>query len=200
MNLTQYRRQAAAQNRHRLWLCLSIAAVLHAGAILLTHRPTPGSAAALIQFIAIDTPTASSTSATLRAPVDSAPQPTREVTRAVSPSPQGSLSVLSESQAPQLRSSPKPAIAKDKIWGDYLANLRRKIYQQWSPIDAERPIKVRFAIDRQGKLMDLELIHAGSSGANQAAIAAVQAAAPFDHLPIAAKENQLRVTFTFDGF
>jgi TonB family protein len=82
-----------------------------------------------------------------------------------------------------------------------LAALRRKIYREWQalPVMIDRPIKVRFAIDRQGNLMDLVVIQScGDAIADQAALSAVQAAAPFAKLPIAAQEEQLRVTFTFD--
>jgi TonB family protein len=186
MNSAQYRRQAATQNRHRLWLCLAFAGVLHLGAIVLIHRPTRPSLPP-IQFIAID-------------PIQPASQPVRAASQPSPGSPQfattRSLSVLSTSP-----SSTKPAAAKDKIWNDYLAALRRKIYQEWQtlPVTIERPIKVRFAIDRQGNLVDLVLVQSGQDGiADQAALRAVQRVAPFAKLPIAAPEEQLRVTFTFD--
>jgi TonB family protein len=185
MNSAQYRRQVAIQNRHRLWLCLAFAGVLHLGAIALIHRPTRPSSPP-IQFIAID-------------PIKPAPQSARVASQTSPGSPATtprSLSVL-----PTSSSSTKPATAKDKIWDDYLAALRRKIYQQWQtlPVTIERPIKVRFAIDRQGNLVDLVLVQSGQDGiADQAALSAVQRVAPFAKLPIAAKEEQLRVTFTFD--
>lgn len=188
MNSAQYRRQVATQNRHRLWLCLAFAGVLHLGAIALIHRPTRPSSPP-IQFIAIDSISATS-------------QPTRAVSQTSPGAPQSavtpqSLSVLSTSP-----SSTQPAATnRDKIWDDYLAALRQKIYQEWQalPVTIDRPIKVRFAIDRQGNLVDLVLVQSGQDGiADRAALSAVQSVAPFAKLPIAAQEEQLRVTFTFD--
>jgi TonB family protein len=188
MNSAQYRRQAATQNRHRLRLCLALAGVLHLGAIALIHRPTRPSPSP-IQFVAID-------------PIKPASQSARAASQTSPGSPQfaattRSLSVLSTS--PSLT---QPASTnRDKIWDDYLAALRRKIYQEWQtlPVTIDRPIKVRFAIDRQGNLVDLVLMQSGQDAiADQAALSAVQNVAPFAKLPIAAQEEQLRVTFTFD--
>jgi TonB family protein len=195
MNLVQYRLQAAAQNRHRLWLCLAIAGIMHLGAIALTYRPTSRSSASPpIQFIAIDSPESSPSPSTLRASVNAAPQ-----ARSSQSIPLSADGITRSIASPPDRIA-KPATTKDKIWGDYLAVLRRKIYQEWrSPVAIERPVKVRFAIDRQGKLTDLALIQScRDTIADQAALAAVEAAAPFAKLPIAAKEERLRVTFTFD--
>jgi TonB family protein len=199
MNLAQYRLQAAAQNRHRLWLCLTIAGILHLGAIALTHRPTSRSSASPpIQFIAIDSPESSPSSSTLHASVNAAPQ--ARSSQPISPSADGITRSLAVRPTAQPDRAAKPATTQDKIWGDYLAALRRQIYREWQrPVAIDRPVKVRFAIDRQGRLMDLTLIQScRNTIADQAALAAVEAAAPFSKLPIAAKEERLRVTFTFD--
>jgi periplasmic protein TonB len=194
MNLARYRLQAAAQNRHRLWLCLAIAGIMHLGAIALIHRPTARTLSSPpIQFIAIDAPESSPIPSTLRA-ANAAAQ-----TRSSHSIPL-SADGITRSMTPQPDRAAKPATTKDKIWGDYLAALRRKIYREWqTSVAIDRPVKVRFAIDRQGRLMDLTLIQScRDTIADQAALAAVEAAAPFAKLPIAAKEERLRVTFTFD--
>jgi TonB family protein len=101
------------------------------------------------------------------------------------------------------RSAPGEAGAnavQDPIWDEYTAVLNRSIYQHWqrSTIDSTRETKVRFVLGRTGNLVDLQLVQAsGSDTADQAAIAAVEAAAPFAPLPETATEDQLIINFTF---
>ncbi len=209
MNLAQYRLKAAVRNRNRLWLCLAAAGMLHVGAIALTRPHIPDHTSPdLIQFIAIDQPDSLSASSNIRAnsttrPVQTTPQAFSTftgITRSIAP-----LSSPQPKTLPQVISTPQPATAKDEVWGAYLATLRQQIYRQWQAklqaklqVKTDRPTKVRFVIDRQGHLTDLELIQSSSDAtADQDAIKAVQTAAPFAHLPIASKEDRLRVTFTF---
>lgn len=212
MNLAQYRLQAAAQNRNRLWLCLAAAGILHVGAIALTHPlissdPSP----APIQFIAIDQPDALPAASNIRANSSSRPvQTTDQTVSTFTGDMPRSRSPLSNPQpkTPPVISTAKPATTKDEVWGAYLATLRRQIYQQWRATllvqsdrpPSDRPTKVRFVVDRQGHLTDLEVIQSSSHAtADQDAIKAVQTAAPFAQLPIASKEDRLRVTFTFEA-
>jgi TonB family protein len=207
MNLAQYRLKAAAQNRKHLWLCLTAAGMLHVGAIALTHPPTSRHTPPdPIQFMAIDQPDSLPASSNILAnsisrPVQTTPQVVSAftgITRSHS-----SLSISQTKLPSQVTSPPKPATAKDEVWGTYLAALRQQIYQQWQvklQVKTNRPTKVRFVVDRQGHLTDLELIQSSSDATvDRGALKAVQVAAPFAQLPIASKEDRLRVTFTFEA-
>jgi TonB family protein len=205
MNLAQYRLKAAAQNRNRLWLCLAAAGMLHVGAIALTHPPTSHHTSPdPIQFVAIDQPDSLpvfSLANSISRPIQTTPQVVSTftgITRSHS-----SLSDPQTQPSSQVTSSPNPATIKDEVWGVYLATLRQQIYQQWQAglqVKTDRPTKVRFVVDRQGHLTDLELIQSSSDAAvDRDALKAVQTAAPFAQLPIASKEDRLRVTFTFEA-
>ncbi len=207
MNLAQYRLKAAAQDRNRLWLCLAATGMLHVGAIALTHPLTSHHTSPdLIQFIAIDQPDSLPTSSNIRANSTSRTRQATApailtftgMTRSLS-----SLSTPPTKTPPQVISTSKSATVKDEVWGAYLATLRQRIYQQWQAklqVKTDRPTKVRFVIDRQGHLTDLELIQSSSDATvDRGAIKAVQTAAPFAQLPSASKEEQLRVTFTFEA-
>lgn len=91
--------------------------------------------------------------------------------------------------------------ARDEIWGEYDAQLKRKINQHWQRIDVDvdRQVTVRFEIDRQGRLQQLQIIKSsGSVEADEAALSAVRSASPFQPLPVEASQHTLRVNFTFD--
>lgn len=207
MNLDQYRLKAAAQNRNRLWLCLAAAGTLHVGAIALTYfQVPPHTSPDLIQFIAIDQPDSLPTSSNIRSNSTSrSVQMTHQVVSTFT----GMTRSPSFISAPQTKptsqavSTLKSATTKDEVWGAYLAILRQQIYQQWQAtllVKSDRPTKVRFVVDRQGHLTDLELIQSSSDAtADQAALKAVKIAAPFVQLPIASKEDRLRVIFTFEA-
>jgi TonB family protein len=209
MNLAQYRLKAANQNRNRLWLCLAVAGILHTGAIALTHplsrHPSPKPSDP-IQFIAIDPLDSLPAFSTIHAPVNSAARRSQATPPVVSTfsgiTSRSPLPTPPAKPPPQVVSTFKPATVKDQIWGTYLATLRQRIYQQWQTTlrgKGDRPPKVRFAIDRQGHLTDLELLQSSSQAtADQAALEAVQTAAPFAPLPNASKEDRLRITFTFE--
>jgi TonB family protein len=207
MNLAQYRLKAAAQRRNRLLICLGVAGMLHVGAIALTHPLIPHHKSPdLIQFIAIDQPDSLPVSSNIRANSTARPvQATHQVASTFTGEITRSLSSLSAPQTKTLPviSTPKPATVKDEVWGAYLATLRQRIYQQWQAkllVKSDRPTQVRFVIDRQGLLTDLELIQSSSDAtADRDAMKAVQTAAPFAQLPSASKEDQLRVTFTFEA-
>jgi TonB family protein len=90
--------------------------------------------------------------------------------------------------------------AQDDLWGGYLAALNRAVEQNWQrvAVAATRRTKIRFQVDRQGRLTDLKLVEpSGDDTADQAAIQAVRTAAPFAPLPQNASEDVLIVNFTF---
>lgn len=89
---------------------------------------------------------------------------------------------------------------QDALWGTYLSGLNQAIDQRWRRVAgaAVRRTKIQFRLDRQGQLTDLQLLQSsGDNQADQAALHAIQAAAPFAPLPQAASENVLIVNFTF---
>jgi TonB family protein len=207
MNLAQYRLKAAVQGRHRLWLCVAAAGMLHLGAIALVFfnlrlSPEPNASIPL-QFVPLDQPDSRPSASSLHAAVNaspsiqSLPEPAG-ITRSLSVSPVLPIDLKALQPAPSVANQ---SATKDKVWGAYLTQLRRQIYRQWqaTSLMGDRSVKVRFVIARRGQLMNLELLQSSSDATtDQGAIAAVQAAAPFAPLPSASKEDRLRVTFTFD--
>lgn len=210
MKLAQYRLEALVRQRNRLRVCLVAAGMLHGGAIALLHPWVRHSTFSdPIQFIVIEQPDSSPTSASFTSSVNSSAPSKIKTTQPIASTFIGITQSSSDFSAPQMKSpspvisTPQPVATKDKVWGAYLATLRRQLYQRWqdTPLTrSDRLVKVRFIIDRQGYLADLELIESsGDKTADHDAIRTVRAAAPFAPLPIASKEDRLRVTFTFEN-
>lgn len=91
-------------------------------------------------------------------------------------------------------------VLEDPLWGPYMATVNRQVDQQWQRLNMSvtRRAKVRFRIDRQGQLSNVELLQpSGDPLADQAAIQAIWDAAPFAPLPQSAPEEILIVNFTF---
>jgi protein TonB len=89
---------------------------------------------------------------------------------------------------------------QDDLWGTYLSALNQTVDRNWQRISVEatRRTRVRFRVDRQGNLTELRVLESsGDTRADQAAIQAIQAAAPFAPLPRNASEEVLIVNFTF---
>lgn len=85
-------------------------------------------------------------------------------------------------------------------WGPYMADLQRRIKRQWyPPKDLEsRTVKVMFKVHRDGQMSNLRLLKSSGIGiADQAAMKAVEAAAPFRSLPAGAGDD-VDIEFTFD--
>jgi TonB family protein len=82
-----------------------------------------------------------------------------------------------------------------------VAELQRRIRRNWSPPveDRSKRVVVLFHISRDGRLLGLQIQQSsGSPPADQAAIAAVRASAPFRALPPAFRGNDIAVQFIFD--
>lgn len=95
---------------------------------------------------------------------------------------------------------PSLAAQKDVDFGPYMADLQRRIKRAWFPPkgNESKRVKVVFKVHRNGTMSHLRLM--GSSGlaiADQAALKAVQNAAPFRPLPAGAP-NDVDIQFTFD--
>jgi TonB family protein len=144
------------------------------------------------------------------------PAISRPAGESTSPADLYSLSVESGSSAAELnpglaptglqgqlnpnRSGPGASVdAAQDPWGGYLALLNRAIDQNWQrvPVSATSRTRIQFRVDQSGQLSDLRLLESsGNNQADQAALQAVEAAAPFAPLPPNAEEV-LIVNFTF---
>ncbi len=93
-----------------------------------------------------------------------------------------------------------PDTARDVDFSVYMAELQRKIKRCWYPPHGpqSRKVKVMFKIHSGGQLSNLRISQsAGVAADDQAALKAVDAAAPFKNLPAGAPEN-VDIEFTFD--
>lgn len=89
---------------------------------------------------------------------------------------------------------------QDLQWGSYVSGLNQALDQNWQRVSvaAIRRTRIQFRVDRQGHLIKLELLQSsGDPLADQAAMQAVRASAPFAPLPQDALEKVLIVNFTF---
>lgn len=171
----------------------------------LTSAPTP---AAPLQTSLLPLPTTRSKPATQPAPA--APRP-RAAQGSVSTSaadllPGGSKYLTAEKPYalfnPEQTAYGTPGVAaqRDQL-GPYLEDIYQAIVQRWArtPVDQSRRVRVQFTIDRQGNLVNgVQLLESsGFVSADQAAMQAVRAAAPFAPLPATTTEERLSITFTF---
>jgi TonB family protein len=88
----------------------------------------------------------------------------------------------------------------DADFTKYMIDLQRKIKRAWSPPreGQTKKVKVIFKIHTQGDMSNLRLVQtSGSTLSDKAALAAIEAASPFGHLPEHAPEN-VDIEFTFD--
>ena len=86
-------------------------------------------------------------------------------------------------------------------FGPYIGELQRRIRRNWAPPveDRSKRVVVYFHIARDGRLLSPQIAQSsGSPAADQAAIAAVRASAPFRSLPAAYRGSEIPVQFTFD--
>ncbi len=96
----------------------------------------------------------------------------------------------------------KPSVAAqaDVDFGPYMADLQRRIKRAWFPPRGQesRRVVVVFKVHSQGELSDLRIDKSGGTAiADQAALQAVQNAAPFRPLPPGAP-SVVDIQFTFD--
>ncbi len=85
-------------------------------------------------------------------------------------------------------------------YGPYIASLQRRIKRSWFPLksDQSRHVEVLFKIDREGHMSGLRVVRSsGVESADQAALKAVENAAPFRRLPVGSAEH-VDVEFSFD--
>lgn len=85
-------------------------------------------------------------------------------------------------------------------FASYMAELQRAIRRRWYPpkCPTSRRVQVTFKIHRNGSMSNLGLLaSSGVAMADQAALKAVQLAAPFRHLPPGSPDD-VDIQFTFD--
>ena len=184
-------------------------------------RTIPAEPAALLA------PAQSAARPTPRSPVPAAPNPeplqrpvanpvtSPPVTRPSAPRPSPTSSYAAQLSNPAVSveqgaaAQPNPnrtatgasvdAVQND-LWGGYLAALNHTVEQNWRQVSvaATSRTRVQFRVDRQGHVTGLQILEpSGNTLADQAAMQAVQAAAPFAPLPQNATEDTLIVNFTF---
>ncbi len=88
---------------------------------------------------------------------------------------------------------------KDDL-GPYLEQLQRQVKQQWIPglTQSSRRTVLHFTISRSGRVRGLQVARkSGFNAIDEAALSAVQRAAPFAPLPTTYSENYLSIEFTF---
>ncbi len=86
-------------------------------------------------------------------------------------------------------------------FGPYIAELQRRIRRNWAPPveDRSKRVVALFKVSRDGRLLSLRIQQSsGSPAADQAAMAAVRASAPFKQLPPNYPGNDIDVQFIFD--
>jgi TonB family protein len=104
---------------------------------------------------------------------------------------------------PQAGPTPQDGVdvVQDIDFGPFMADLEKRIKHNWVPPRGAESRKVRLMLylQRDGQLLKIEtLISSGDQNADQAAVAAAEASAPFMAFPAQIKEDVLPVEFTFD--
>ncbi|PWT94100.1 MAG: hypothetical protein C5B53_13840 [Candidatus Melainabacteria bacterium] len=105
-----------------------------------------------------------------------------------------------KNQNPRLDPAPLTDLAPFDF-GPYMADLQRRIKRAWLPPKqpSSRQTVLVFKIHRNGEMSHLRLSQtSGDSISDQAAMAAVERAAPFRPLPAACRDDEVDIQFTFD--
>lgn len=98
--------------------------------------------------------------------------------------------------------SPSVDARQDVLLSGYLNMLRREVDQQWlaKEPDATYRVMVAFSVSREGEVTALRILRSsGSSLRDQAALKAVQQAAPFAPLPARYRPSRVDVEFGFNN-
>jgi len=88
----------------------------------------------------------------------------------------------------------------DQAVGSYVNRVNQQINQHWDQVqlDISRQVVVRFAVDASGRLLSAEVAQSsGLANADEGAIAAVQAAAPFPPFPPEIQDTSIVVNMKF---
>ena len=86
-------------------------------------------------------------------------------------------------------------------FGPYINELQRRIKRNWTPPSSDRSKRVvaLFTVGRNGQLLGVRIkAPSGSPAADEAALSAVRASAPFRPLPANYRGNTIDIEFIFD--
>ncbi|BAY29755.1 TonB family protein [Nostoc carneum NIES-2107] len=111
------------------------------------------------------------------------------------------LAALPNSNRDRLAPSGIDAQSQDIDITSYLNQLQQQVKQQWLPglSQSSRRTVINFSINRSGQLSNLQLAQtSGFSVTDQAALNAIQRAAPFAPLPTGYPNKYIHIQFTFD--
>lgn len=107
-------------------------------------------------------------------------------------------------EVPRVSTAPKASEVADKStavdFGPYMAALQRKIKRHWFPPKHQKKTKhvvAVFRINRDGELSNARITNSAGKASDDAALAALKEAAPFDKLPKNSPEV-VDIQFTFD--
>ncbi len=133
------------------------------------------------------------------------PNDTAEVATATVPPAETGFEGTGLSGAPRAGEASPDAIslaaARDEAMGAYQQAINLRIEQNWQTVSvtSSRQATVRFVLDRGGNVVEVELLEpSGLAATDEAAIAAIRAATPFDPLPDLYEAETLAIRFTFN--
>ena len=89
----------------------------------------------------------------------------------------------------------------DAVFGAYLNEVQKEIKSNWNPpiCRDSRRIIVLFVLDKEGNVLSKKILQSSNNDtADNAALNAVDKTAPFKPFPVGAKEDTIKVHFTFD--
>ncbi|WP_143842178.1 TonB family protein, partial [Nostoc sp. 106C] len=111
------------------------------------------------------------------------------------------LAALPNSNRDRQGTSGIDAQSQDIDITSYLNQLQQRVKQQWLPglSQSSRRTVLNFSVNRSGQLSNLQLAQtSGFSVTDQAALNAIQRAAPFAPLPTGYPNKYIHIQFTFD--
>lgn len=90
---------------------------------------------------------------------------------------------------------------REPDFGPYMRDLQRRIKMNWNPPkgNESKRVVLMFKIAKDGRLLSCSVFKSsGLQSADQAALDAVKASAPFKPLPVEYKQSSVDIQFTFD--
>ncbi len=110
-------------------------------------------------------------------------------------------SILKVSYINKQKTEPEKQQNQEQLFVKYMDNLQKNIKKNWNPPrgDESKRVILLFKLDRQGNLLNVKVKQSsGSKSTDEAAIYAVEKAAPFGQLPIEFTGDSVDIQFTFD--
>lgn len=131
------------------------------------------------------------------------PTPKALVASAGTPSPVPSFGKDGAFGNPEGGKNPNAGVnvVADADFGPFMSDLQKRIKRNWTPPRGteSQQVKLLFEVSRDGRLMKVEVAESsGNNIADEAAVRAVQASAPFRPFPPEVRDEVLPIEFTFD--